>query len=54
VADPIATLRRTLANLDGVGGDVQRLLVQAEDALTAVEDREQRRAARTPYGQVRT
>jgi hypothetical protein len=45
------TLRRHQAELAKLGDEAQKAMLAAEDALSAVEDREQRRSARTTQGQ---
>jgi hypothetical protein len=45
------TLRRHQAELAKVGDEAQRAMLAAEDALSALEDREHRRAGRTTQGQ---
>jgi hypothetical protein len=47
------TLRKHRAELRKVEDEAQAAYIAAEDALTALEDRESRRAARTSTGQER-
>lgn len=47
------TLKRFQGEVTKVGDEAQKALLAAEDALAALEDREARRAARTPQGQRR-
>lgn len=47
------TLRRHRAEIQKVTDEAQAAYLAAEDALTALEDREARRAARTGTGQTR-
>ena len=47
------TLRKYQSEVAKLNAEVQAAFLEAEDALTALEDREARRAARTPAGQAR-
>lgn len=47
------TLRRHRAEVKKVADEAQAAYLAAEDALTALEDREARRSARTGTGQAR-